>query len=634
MDEKPTPFQRLQKVSEVFRTLDSSASHPAAFNDARGRYCQTISALFPGSSSIPILLKNPAIFFYMRRGKLYFAFPPLSSTAPKPRVVTPESLSDYLTDAAEAPLPDGLCRALCQALYQYLTDYPRDTMEKIIDQIRPKQPGFAAFLDVERFSKLFYVDSRNNLFFDTAAWSPAHLEERRASRYQPVLPLLLRLSDYTDARLPYIPQRILRQYFRQIIQDRKTLKLETVRLPEPSLSVIQRLGTLHTIRYDRASGIFLQCFVPQKERVLLETKGIRSNLLPDPAPAPAAVAAWCRGFFGREPGMMDRFALCLSGLVSMSEHGLTVFYAPQNKETLQQMLQGTFLDSSVSLPRSATLNGVLKQAQMQALYTGQAELRSVVFLRDLLPSEQNLPRLRRIFGGKTLSVKSGILPLQKYQNRLSFVCVTDSWSRAAALKKQLRARVIDLSAAEAEPVPPGTLDKEDLLWFRTAFLLYGLKLRTLADAPEDRPNPDTAALPKAQAEEMEQFWAACCMLRPGVFSSTEEVFACYQRFLAASASSGGLTKIRFNKEFRKWLELRGLRAVTYTRRHCSRQQTSLWGYRGLALTPPPPSSAPAVPPPPCPQDPISTRLEEISRYRIQSDGSLEVRVREIPVPEP
>ena len=137
-----------------------------------------------------------------------------------------------------------------------------------------------------------------------------------------------------------------------------------------------------------------------------------------------------------------------------------------------------------------------------------------------------------------------------------------------------------------------------------------------------------------QAEEMEQFWAACCMLRPGVFSSTEEVFACYQRFLAASASSGGLTKIRFNKEFRKWLELRGLRAVTYTRRHCSRQQPSLWGYRGLALTPPPPSSAPAVPPPPCPQDPISTRLEEISRYRIQSDGSLEVRVREIPVPEP
>lgn len=195
---------------------------------------------------------------------------------------------------------------------------------------------------------------------------------------------------------------------------------------------------------------------------------------------------------------------------------------------------------------------------------------------------------------------------------------------AHLLQEQLKANVIDFSYSETSIPEPIPFTDTDWHWFRTTFLLHGLKYRTCQTqniAFTAKPVEKESTHP----DPLINFFQDYCSFQRDCFCSTAEVHACYIRFLTATQGirSPTIKQRAFNMQLRRKLtSLKGYQGVVYKRNHISRSMPSLWGYQGLKL----PSELPTPPSSLANEYVLKEYLGQISKYQIHFSRFQEVHL--------
>lgn len=594
----PSLLERLNKVLGNINDPPRSTSSLSAYQSdgiaqsLKDQYVQARSAYLKEIEvdGLPELhpLRSPFLYLYIDKKagvvRTISTFP--YGSMRYSNQITAKTFPSFLVHTCHLTYRKGpAAQTLCQALDRLIRQYPYDRLGYLANLLKHYAPKL--FI-LSNFQSSFAVTSNGNLCFDQAVISlndPAY-----APRYFRYLPIFL-LPD-----LDHIPRKLSKQFFSEL-QKRSQSPAQCLLscIPEYqgcSEEIIYSSAahnTLTAVHYLSSSNQFIQKAVP-RDISCLNLKHLpitRSQPLDQiPSNALLALSVLCQ----KDPALLEQFAVFMSTVTAPTAGGLTVLLSSQNAELLRTMIHQIFSPMFIDLPvpeKSRTLNRLSKKTHLLALYLAQAWGSAAVVVRDTLPSRSNLSTLRRLIKGRPISLPSNCFPTQHYENKLHFICITDSPQKASLLHDQLKANVIDFSNSETGCSEPIRFTEADLHWLRTSYLLYGLKLRTCNTQSTVSPPERTASSDSTDAETLiVSFLRDFCSYQADCFCSTVEVYDCYVRFLSVrhGAQVSAPQKRVFNRILRHYLNtLKKYQNVRYTRNHTSRSLPSLWGYRGLKL---------------------------------------------------
>ena len=638
--EEPKRPSLLQRLNAVIGTMDDFSRFPVVSGDnpsilpAQYLWDQYLRALsdYLKALNIPSLpesnpLRYPfAIFYKLKKDtpiRTIFYFP--YGATRKSNLITPKTFPSFLVNVCGLPYKkNDPATKLFHCIDDLIRKYPYDRLEALTNLLKFYSPDLLSL--IQSNPAFLAVSSNGNLYYDPSCISRNTFGGS---------PSLFRFFPILALSIPnHIAPNVLKQFFSELVRRHRA------QLPNNPLlsSVPEYQGNSTEVVYSNAAHRCLTVV-----RYLPDRDQFAQQLLPDsmdclnlkhvpltisrtpevPSGALSALDALCH----INRSLLDQFAAFLSAVASPTTGGLTVLLSPQNAHLLHTMLVHIF--PSIHAGHSDrkqlfTLNQLSKKTHRPALYFRQACGETAILVRDTLPSSANLPILRKLVKGKPVSIVTSHFPPQHHENRLHLICITSDQKKAHLLQEQLKANVIDFSYSET-PIPePIPFTDTDWHWFRTTFLLHGLKYRTcqaqniaFTTKPLEKEPP--------HSDPLVNFLQDHCSFQRDCFCSTAEIYACYIRFLTATQgiSCPAIKQRAFNIQLRRQLtSLKGYQGVVYKRNHISRSMPSLWGYQGLKL----PSELPTPPPSPVNEYVLKEYLGQMSKYQIRFSQIQEVHL--------
>lgn len=568
-----------------------------------------------------------AIFYKLKKGtpiRTIFYFP--YGATRKSNLITPKTFPSFLVNVCGLPYEkNDSATKLFHCIDDLIRKYPYDRLEALINLLKFYSPDLfylihsnAAFLAVSSNGNLYYKPSCISRNTFGGALSLFH--------YSPILAL----------PIPnHMAPNVLKQYFSELLRRHRAQLPNRCALP----SVPEYPGCSNEVIYSNAANSALTSvrYLPEQDQFTqqplpesldcLNLKHVPLTISRTPDQVPSGALSALDALCHINRSLLDQFAAFLSTVASPTTGGLTVLLSPQNAHLLHTMLVHIF--PSIHAENSDrkqlfTLNQLSKKIHRPTLYFRQACGETAIIIRDTLPSSANLPILRKLVKGKPVSIVTSHFPPQHYENRLHLICITSDRKKAALLQEQLKASVIDFSYSEKSIPEPIPFTDTDWYWFRTTFLLHGLKYRT-CEAQNIAFTTKSTEKESSHSDPLVTFLQDYCSFQRDCFCSTAEVHACYIRFLTATQglSCPTIKQRAFNIQLRRKLtSLKGYQGVVYKRNHISRSMPSLWGYQGLKL----PSELPTPPPSPVNEFVLKDYLGQMSKYQIHFSQIQEVHL--------
>ena len=627
-------IEQPNKPSLMTRLKDEelAASLWSQYQQALASYLNLI-----GSTFCPVILSYPFVSFYFHQSKhaLYTLYKFKYGDRLNSKIITPQTFPSFLVNICKICYVKGeQADRLYNALFKLIKNFPGNRLLEIINRIKYYDPILATLIQTQ---PLFLQSPTGNLYFDSYILSPSHLD----LRYQSILDFVRFISDINDIH-NNIPANLIKSFLQEVskadrsngrlymLQEYTTNRIENI-FGNASLTV--RIPVFYSHESDKFIANPLpssEYYIAMKYTVLFRNHTVLS--------VPNGAFHFLRILCGENLSLANQFARFLSLAMSPSEGGATVLLT-QAPEFLTNALAKIFHTTpwgspSISSKRKLSFNLLSKHSVQYSLFIAQEQSASVAFIADTLPSDSNLPKIKRLLNGKTVLLKTQLYPTQRFQNKLHFICVTSDLKKASVIQNKLKANLIDLSTSEV-PLDGGTLQltDQDLHWLRTTFLLHGLKLRTLQAAGiETSPQEEVPKYPTVK-ESIHAFLSECCQYEKGTFCNLKTVYEAYCHYISATQNGRDslIGKNTFKTEFESALTHKSvLNNVHYGRsRHpdngiseSGHGNRALFGYKGLKLIPPSPEVA---------QDQsleegkVSLRdyLNQISQYNIHFDGIVE-----------
>ena len=643
MEKKRAFFERLQAVCAHQMQPQSMARAPMiptstchqqlsalslyqAYEAARDSYFKWINSSLNSKFEVPPVLRYPYFYFYLKSNQIFFMNKFPYGQFKQTNLLSERTFSSFLKNVCEIPyIKSDQCDALYQTLHDYLLKHPREQIDLLINQIRMYSAPTALLMECNESSSFLTLSKQGNLLFSRSRFSSV-TNSMVGSGYQPLFSLIdIQPEVFTQDSHP-IPTRLLRQYFTLISKRCQKENWYTVPShPEPNTPCLvfsdSRKTSIECISYHVEKDTFGVQTLFYKNS-FFNFKSIANSFEQTSSVSPA-IRQFFRLLCGHDAGQITALSEAFDRALAVSEPGITVLYTKHHQTLLEHAITEIFQLCAVPFAKPISLNQLTKSAQLRTAYTAQFEGKSVILVRDLLPSEGNLSKLRRLLRGKSVPLKSNYLPTQKFVNHLQLICVTDQRHTVEFLKNKLKADVLDFSGTEVADSFSLTFSKEDVRWFLTRFSLYGLKLRTLKISKAPMPANSFPA-PPDDDWILKRFINECCHYSPGAFSSSQDVYQVYCKYLSSAYPGQDLamTKICLNKRLRTDIPSVVNRKIEYKRDRSSRKARSIWGYTNLQLQDPPASP----PPVPMTENPVDQLLSEISEAPIQFTGGLHVGV--------
>lgn len=637
--EQPTNSILLQRISAVIGGMDDFSRIPGIYrpnssapsiNSLWESYDQALLDYLKAANLPDLPQSHPlrypfAVFYeYKKNTPIRTIFRFSYGSIRQSNLITPKTFPAFLVNVCHLPyIKGGPATRLFQSIDDLIRKYPYDRLEALTNLLKIYSP--------ELFQLIFFhpaflaISSNGNLYYNPA-YIPSNFSVSVPSHLHYLPILFLPIPDH-------IAPNVLKQYFSELVRRhrahlpyRSLLHLVPEYQGTPTEVIYSNAahGSLTAVRYLPEQDQFTQQPLPESLDCLnLKHIPLTSSKSPDQVPSGAlsVLDVLCH----TNQSLLDQFAAFLSAVASPTTGGLTVLLSPQNAHLLHAMLARIFPSiqaesSDRKRPLPLSFNQLSKKIHRPILYSRQAHGENAIIVRDTLPSSLNLPILRKLVKGKSVPIITRFFPSQHYENRLHFICVTSDQKKARLIQEQLKATVIDFSYSE-KPLPePITFTDTDCHWFRTTFLLHGLKART-CQAQKAKPTEKEASHP----EPLDIFLQDYCSFQKDCFCSTAEVYSCYIRFLAATQGSScpPMKQRAFNIQLRRKLtSLKGYQGVSYKRNHISRSMPSLWGYQGLKL----PLDFPTPPPSPVNKYVLKEYLAQMSKYQIHFNQAQEARL--------
>lgn len=598
--------------------LSTSKLYPT-YIKAMETYCHSVNA-----RNIPIFLYQPLLFFYLRnpgnKSSEIYSISSFTYGTKQSHKLTRKTFPAFLVNTCYIPYNPG---SYFETFYSAFNDLvrlsPRTRLQIVIEHIKHQAPYFAAWLTL--FPSIL-VSKDRNLFVPREQLSQLNSYPVAASSpYQSVLTL---------AQEKILPAPLMRQYLNALLAEYDE-GIGDHNMPEevePTANsiVFRETGSgdsaVVTAQYQFDSDTFALSTHPSS---LCRLKTIPTAQVTPLQRIPQDVTLLFQGLCGDNTALLDKMAMALAQAADpVSGNGMTVFYSKHNQTVLDGILHQLFQDSAVSLNFKAhaksntavpSLNQITKKENLLQMFLAQTNGASVMFVRDLFPSDVSLKTVRILLRGRNSSITSPACPPQHYQNNLHFLCVTEDYSRAQDLQKKLKAQLIDLSMHE---VPLGgfpPLSSEAVHWLRTAFLLHGLRLRTLTE--HQMPDPATpipVPLPSLQ-DEIQSFLDGACTKERGRSCDTFYLYECFLDFYRQRhpGKEPDTTKISFNKSVRNIVKRSHAKTITYQKLRPDSRSTPLWHYVGLYPNKP---SSPVSPQTEA-SEMLPSHLSRIHQYQLQ-----------------
>lgn len=579
----------------------------------------------------PNALAYPLLFFYSQRSSrsIFTIIPFQYGEFRKSKELTRKTFPSFLVNYCNIRYVKGTkSTALYNALCRLIQDYPYNKLEMIINRLKDYNLQFALLLQT---SLLFRFSSTGNLYFDTQILNPNQFDTEH--RYQPIFKFVI------PKDVPYV---LVKSLFRELYAVHHKSGNSQGTLKEYATTQIENIfgnpGATHrsSVHYSFEVDQFIKTPLQSNKNytAIKQVPVSRSNTI---STVPEGVLHFLQSECGNNIGIVNQFSMFLSLSMSPSEGGATIL-CTQNPALLRNLLANV-MGISPNIPtfgkRSLSFNMLSKSSWQQYLFVFQEQGLGIAFIADTIPSDPNLSTIKKLLKGKQIRLKTPIFPTQHYQNKIHFVCITSDPKKAFTLKDRLKADLIDFSATE---VPSNEnmahFTEQDFHWFRTSFLLHGLKLRTIRATGIDITPQDTAPERPDIEENIGNFLAECCQYDAGAFCNTEDVYDSYSYYISATQNgrSAPMQKRTFNKRLRELLKQnQRLKSVEYVRSRYSsngasetkRGYKALWGYKGLKL-----NLARSAPLPPQDQqlenkDILRQYLIEISRTNLHFDGIIQ-----------
>lgn len=473
---------------------------------------------------------------------------------------------------------------LYQCLRDYMLQYPYSNLDTLRQPISAHHPQFGFLLQNDNFIK---VTAEGNL--------TANLYLLRAMEYWGRLPPQ-DIASLLELEYSNIPSRLVKAYFTEVWrahrEDPALYALNELQ-PEEDTLLYSISKKTFTVRYCFEQNCFEQ--EAQANTTVFGVKRMYAKLS-SRQPVSDAVIRFFSTLCGNDLSLVDGFSCFLAKALSPVHAGMTVLCTQNHGTLLEDLLRKLFFAAGSGRGR-VTLNKLTKQTQMYGLFLMQTHGAAVVFLQDVLPSEENLSKLKKLLKGKKpFAIKSNILPNQYFCNRLHFICITSDRKKADWLRKKLKADVLDFSYTESTEKAAPAFDTQDLQWLRTTMTLYGLKQLTLRKNGLEDPTP--YQIPPSPRVSPEDFAEACCVAVSQSECSPQQLYDAYTDFFRQRCGDRPLpfTRITLNKRLQPLIRTRFHHAVEYKRPHHSRSASNGYRYVGLALrpAPPPPPMPPAM----------------------------------------
>lgn len=582
--ETPSEFVRRYQAMDQGHSQSQSASKVSSlasgYESARNGYLWRYGIPFCHPS-----LQFPFLFFYLEDPQSEHS--PICHISPflcenrYTSHMTKESFPAFLTNVCAIPyVPGEKADQFYSALEALLRHGPKNRLRLIQEEIGMISPAFSGW---KQLQSAIAVDQEQNLFVLAEAAGELAGGVKPPSGYLSVLqlpaehylpaPLMRQYLQACQAEdIPAIPQREA--------QARTLLYRASHTEGAPVLTAVYRAES-------NCFALRTQAFPPFHIKVMPLERAAGQEL-------PGGLEPVFRMLCGAGTQLLDSLAQALARAMDpVLGGGLTIFYTKQHKQLLLRVLEQLFGGACIAPeaftrhPKSGgelpSLNQLTKPENLIQLFLGQVNGAGVVLVSDLVPSEASLQTVRRLTGGKALSLATPSCPPQHFVNKLSFLCVTDRPDRAQLLEKRLKAQVIDLSCAELPAQDAVTLSPQDVHWLRTAFMLYGLKLYTLDSQKEERPARVSASL--SLREEIRSFLLADCQRGAGLHCDTGRL---YQGFLEAHlkrhpGTEAPVSKICFNKAVRDLIAQESGCSITYKKLRPAPQEPPRWYYIGVDL---------------------------------------------------
>lgn len=639
--EEPKRPSLLQRLNAVIGTMDDFSRFPVVSGDnpsilpAQYLWDQYLRALsdYLKALNIPSLpesnpLRYPfAIFYKLKKDtpiRTIFYFP--YGATRKSNLITPKTFPSFLVNVCGLPYKkNDPATKLFHCIDDLIRKYPYDRLEALTNLLKFYSPDLLYL--IQSNPAFLAVSSNENLYYNLSCIPHNTFSSISSSlHYFPILAL----------PIPnHMAPNVLKQYFSELLRRHRA------QLPNrPVLSSVPEYpGCSNEVIYSNAANSALTSvrYLPEQDQFTqqplpesldcLNLKHVPLTISKTPDQVPSGALSALDTLCHTNRPLLDQFAAFLSAVASPTTGGLTVLLSPQNAHLLHAMLVHIF--PSIHAGHSDkkqlfTLNQLSKKIHRPALYFRQACGETAIIVRDTLPSSANLPILRKLVKGKPVSIVTSHFPPQHHENRLHLICVTSDQKKAHLLQEQLKANVIDFSYSEKSISGPIPFTDTDWHWFRTTFLLHGLKYRTCQTqniAFTAKPVEKESTHPDPLINFLQDY----CSFQRDCFCNTAEVHACYIRFLTATQgiSSPTIKPRAFNIQLRRKLtSLKGYQGVVYKRNHISRSMPSLWGYQGLKL----PSELPTPPSSPANEYVLKEYLGQISKYQIHFSRIQEVHL--------
>ena len=625
-----TKFYQI-KADEMRQSLWSE------YETARDFYIKT--AEYFCNKPVPLTppLQSPFLYIYLYKQKskqvLKTVYPFLYGKACFTKNLTEKTFPAFLENACNTPYVKGeAAQSLFSALNKLLLEYPYNRVESIINAIKHVSPTSAV---IALLSSLYlYISFDGNLYFDNnVVHQPAGVDELR---YQNILNLRLERRDPYSSNAPAIPKALIRSYFSTVLANYNRgnpsgnyASALNEFLPD-QLTHIFTSSAHHdpvVVQYSIENDNYIQKAVPE-DIPFVGIKHIPIAKKTTSELVPTGASAFLETMCSTNLQLVEQFAVFLSQALSPEAGGLTVLLTRNHSELLSYMIRSVFPFVSI-YAKDLSFNRITKAPYKKFLFLAQSNGASIVLIKDTLPSESNLPKIKQIMRGTAIDIKSDSFPTQKYKNKLHFVCITEDSRKAVKLEKTLKATLIDFSGYESTAESPLQLSIDDIHWLRTSFLLHGLKLRTCRFAGEK-----SAIQHKSKdsvEESVKAFLTDYCKFEPGAFCDTHEVYNSYAHFIAITQNLSAplLTKISFNRLLRDFMEKeKDFKKVTYKQHWIypkDQKKRQVWGYVGLRLPHNlPPISAESL----ISQDKelFKDYLMSMNRYKLHFDRIFEAKI--------